>query len=1181
MRNLLATSILTIEQGWIVNPITALEHSLVTNRLRVVLSILLLPLLIALLLVTAPAANRITAQFATATPCATQPQIAPTFDTGNSTSVTYTSTGTSDPCVPTTTPTLSPVPSSTGYSLQPQSAQSNYTFPDSDGFLCDNTLTPINYWPNFENPAGLCFVGQTRHVGATASSTIRDRINLLNGPAGRGSMWSTTRFNVVDGFETSYRLSYSDWNVEAIALVIHDSADGLRKSSDNVDGRVNKRALNVILKVNGGAPDTLYVVSNGTAQNLTAVSGSQTLRDLTRGAVYTVVVRYTPANAHLLTVQISGLVQGVSGIQTYDYSINLNATDLDFARPTTQSTPVRQGAYVGFTAGSGTLGYATIHSWKFDQLPGAPVLPTRSPTGTPQAACANLNPDTPGLYNSSNNAYLLRATRTPITGGFDLGYVWTPTGGITTPHVAPRPNAVALIGDWDGDGIDTPGLFDFRSLGNNTYAPRFRLTNKHYPASGEYDHVINLPNDNYSVYALPVVGDWNGDGIDTIGLAWKAYSSSSQFSYDATEGTWRLFDTNSSSSTYKEVEYGAPGSYYVWWDMRAIPITGDWNGDGIDSIGWYYPKSYPHVEYLATGTPRPGGPVVSDSIFRMTNLDGYPELVIRYGQDGDSGKLLPIIGQWSANSCQHLIGLYSRQYSVWFLRNANSAGSVSIQFDYGPANYAVTSTATAGSSPTYLLQPLAGKYAGPTNTATATHTPTRTFTPTNTATSSNTPTVLPSNAPFTTTIVPSTRNTQNILLLRCKFPDVSVGTATTIPQYDVPHFGTLVSTMYPGAGHYWKYMSDNKISLRTDIDPSWTTLTQNFAQLYNPSSQADVLVQIRSAAQDCLNQYPFNLSSYPSSTDQDKLYITDGTILIFAFNNNFLVPGIGKNACGAGLGGSIVPAPDFFINGQQVHFRTLYLGLCGFDEGFGSGTLSHEMGHLFGLNHSLGHKIDGRYSEGESKWDLMSGGDRSLPGVPTPGVACSTAQPSGGSCVPGGLIADQKLHLDLIPPQQQLILNASVQSTTVIDLKLVNGSASGSNDKLVVIIPGSGGEYYTIEARHKGGLYEEALPSGLLVGQTAVIIHKTRSDLYQIPVRLAQVEDIDYADSTTGVGVHLSCKYEFGENSNDGGAIFTAGEAYWHTRDKFSVEITSTSPTGVELKIITQDSRIPYYGGDC
>ena len=60
----------------------------------------------------------------------------------------------------------------------------------------------------------------------------------------------------------------------------------------------------------------------------------------------------------------------------------------------------------------------------------------------------------------------------------------------------------------------------------------------------------------------PVVGDWNGDGTDTIGVSRGA--------------TFYLRNTNTTGTGELSASFGDPSDW---------PIVGDWNGDHIDTIG--------------------------------------------------------------------------------------------------------------------------------------------------------------------------------------------------------------------------------------------------------------------------------------------------------------------------------------------------------------------------------------------------------------------------------------------------------------------------------------------------------------------------------------------------------------------------------------------------------------------
>lgn len=86
------------------------------------------------------------------------------------------------------------------------------------------------------------------------------------------------------------------------------------------------------------------------------------------------------------------------------------------------------------------------------------------------------------------------------------------------------------------------------------------------------------------------------------------------------------------------------------------PVTGDWNGDGRTTVGWF-----------------------RDGMWRLRNANsaGTASLEFRYGSlPGD----LPIVGDWNGNG-QTTIGIV--RDGRWHLRNANSTGYANISFNYG------------------------------------------------------------------------------------------------------------------------------------------------------------------------------------------------------------------------------------------------------------------------------------------------------------------------------------------------------------------------------------------------------------------------------------------------------------------------------------------------------------------
>jgi protocatechuate 3,4-dioxygenase beta subunit len=166
-------------------------------------------------------------------------------------------------------------------------------------------------------------------------------------------------------------------------------------------------------------------------------------------------------------------------------------------------------------------------------------------------------------------------------GRWDPGDLWVLLGSSID-----RP----VVGDWDGDGKDDVGIFgrqwhrdplairresglpdpdNTRRRGQKNVPPHvedatsgqrlLRKTARGRMRADLIDHVFR-----YGEEAdIPLVGDWNGDGVDAIAVF--------------QEGRWRLDANADGRWTDADVEalFGQPGD---------IPIVGDFNGDGIDEL---------------------------------------------------------------------------------------------------------------------------------------------------------------------------------------------------------------------------------------------------------------------------------------------------------------------------------------------------------------------------------------------------------------------------------------------------------------------------------------------------------------------------------------------------------------------------------------------------------------------
>ncbi len=205
----------------------------------------------------------------------------------------------------------------------------------------------------------------------------------------------------------------------------------------------------------------------------------------------------------------------------------------------------------------------------------------------------------------------------------------TPGSGDTVFGYGPGGAALPIKGDWDGDGDDTAGVYQPSS-------GAFFLRNTN--SAGAADLTFTFGTGGSTI--LPIAGDWDGDGKDTIGL------------YDSTSGVFFLRNSNSGGSADIVFAFGVGG---------ALPITGDWNGDGVDTVGVY-------------------DPATSTFFLRNANSNGPADITpFAFGAPGG----VPLAGDWNGDGTDS-IGIYQPATAAWFLSNGFT-GSADVVFGYGPS----------------------------------------------------------------------------------------------------------------------------------------------------------------------------------------------------------------------------------------------------------------------------------------------------------------------------------------------------------------------------------------------------------------------------------------------------------------------------------------------------------------
>ncbi len=182
-----------------------------------------------------------------------------------------------------------------------------------------------------------------------------------------------------------------------------------------------------------------------------------------------------------------------------------------------------------------------------------------------------------------------------------------------------RDNDRPLMGDWNGDGTRTPGV----ARGN-----LFLLRNSNSRGAPDIRFRFGRASDR------PVVGDWNGNGRDTIGMV--------------RERVFLLKNTNRG---------GGPDLRFGFGRAEDTPIVGDWNGNGRDTVGR-----------------------VRDRVFllRNANTSGPAGIRFGFGRAEDT----PIVGDWNDNGRDTVGRVRDR---VFLLQNTNASGPAGIRFGFGRA----------------------------------------------------------------------------------------------------------------------------------------------------------------------------------------------------------------------------------------------------------------------------------------------------------------------------------------------------------------------------------------------------------------------------------------------------------------------------------------------------------------
>lgn len=164
---------------------------------------------------------------------------------------------------------------------------------------------------------------------------------------------------------------------------------------------------------------------------------------------------------------------------------------------------------------------------------------------------------TPGAVRVEDDRFVWRLTNRLGPGAADITFAF---GRATTPECVDDPPQcvdninIPVVGDWNGDGRETPGVF-------RTWKGTESIYLRNSNTGGNADLFFHMSHG--SVDGLHwVFGDWDGNGTDTpAGVSGAA---------------WELVRRFGDAAPYTTFTYGR---------ATDLPVVGDWDSDGLTEPG--------------------------------------------------------------------------------------------------------------------------------------------------------------------------------------------------------------------------------------------------------------------------------------------------------------------------------------------------------------------------------------------------------------------------------------------------------------------------------------------------------------------------------------------------------------------------------------------------------------------
>ncbi|MFV1962313.1 MAG: M15 family metallopeptidase [Acidimicrobiia bacterium] len=217
-----------------------------------------------------------------------------------------------------------------------------------------------------------------------------------------------------------------------------------------------------------------------------------------------------------------------------------------------------------------------------------------------------------------------------------IGYV--DSGGVWSIADRPRtdpqfnefyygnPGDIPFAGDWDCDGVDTPGLY--RQSDGFVY-----LRNANTQGIADLEFYFGNPGD------IPLAGDFNGDGCDTVSL----FRTSQQ----------RIYVINDLGEDGAGL--GVADFFFTFGNVGDVPFAGDFDGDSVDEVGMFR---------WSTG----------QMFLKWELAGGAADSTFAYGSPGD----IPFAGDWNGDGTD-TVAVFRPSRGTWYIRLVNAAGDADHQ----------------------------------------------------------------------------------------------------------------------------------------------------------------------------------------------------------------------------------------------------------------------------------------------------------------------------------------------------------------------------------------------------------------------------------------------------------------------------------------------------------------------